>query len=63
MTEECVTCGFNDEDCGCNCPHYDKWYSCPIENKKPENVKTIKEYAEWVSKMRCENEQQNNRSN
>lgn len=48
--KECANCGFNDEDYGCTCPHYDKWYSCPIENKKPENIKAIKEYAEWVSK-------------
>lgn len=45
---ECTRCGFNDEDYGCTCPHYDKWYACPIENDKPENVQALKEYAEWV---------------
>lgn len=44
----CNTCDFNDEG-GCNCPRYDKWYSCPIENKKPENIQAIKEYVEWLS--------------
>ena len=48
--EECATCGFYDEDYACACPHSDKWYACPIESEKPENIKAIKEYAEWVSK-------------
>lgn len=48
--EECATCGFYDEDYACTCPHSDKWYACPIENKKPENIKALKEYAEAVSK-------------
>lgn len=42
--KECYNCGFNDEDYGCTCPHTDKWYACPIENKKPENVKALEEY-------------------
>lgn len=46
--KECANCGFRDEDYGCTCPHSDKWYACPIENKKPENIKELKEYAEWV---------------
>ena len=45
---ECLKCGFNDEDYGCTCPHSDKWYACPIENKKPENIQELKEYAEWL---------------
>ena len=45
---ECRKCGFNDEDYGCACPHSDKWYACPIENKKPENIQKLKEYAEWL---------------
>lgn len=43
--EECCGCGFYDEDYGCTCPHSDKWYACPIENKKPENVNDLKEYS------------------
>ena len=45
---ECQSCGFNDVDYGCTCPHSDKWYACPIENKKPENIQELKEYAEWL---------------
>lgn len=48
--EECANCDFYDEDYACTCPHYDKWYACSIENKKPENIKALKEYAEWASK-------------
>lgn len=44
----CKRCGFNDEDYGCTCPHSDKWYACPIENKNPENIKALEEYAEWL---------------
>ena len=46
--KECCNCGFND-DYGCTCPHSDKWYACPIENKKPENIQMLKDYAEWVA--------------
>lgn len=52
---ECLNCGFHDEDYDCTCPHFDKWYACPIENKKPENVQEMKEYAEWVSKGEVRN--------
>lgn len=45
---ECLKCGFNDEDHGCTCPHSDKWYACPIENKKSENIQELKEYVEWL---------------
>lgn len=47
--KECRRCGFNDEDYGCTCPPSDKWYACPIEAKKPENIKALKDYAEWAS--------------
>ena len=47
--KECNKCGFNDEDYGCTCRNSDKWYACPIENKKPENIQALKEYAEWVA--------------
>lgn len=39
--KECYDCGFNNEDYGCGCPHSDKCYACPIENKKPENTQGI----------------------
>ena len=44
--KECKRCGFNNEYGYCECPHSDKWYACPIEAKKPENVKALQEYAE-----------------
>lgn len=46
MLNECLDCGFNDCDYGCTCPHSDMWYACPIENKKPENIQALKDYAE-----------------
>lgn len=46
--KECANCGFLNEWDVCDCPHYDKWYACPIENKKPENIQALKEYAEWL---------------
>lgn len=49
-----MSCGFNDEDYGCTCSSSDKWYACPIENKKPENINALKEYAEWASKVESE---------
>jgi len=45
----CVNCGFN-EDGYCTCPSADKWYACPIESEKPENIQTLKEYAEWSAR-------------
>lgn len=48
--KECMSCGFNDEDYGCACPHSEKWYACSIEAKKPENVKKMEEYVEWLSR-------------
>ena len=48
-TNPCIKCGFWDSDYeGCTCPHSDKWYACPIENKKPENIHILKEYCEDV---------------
>ena len=46
--KECHKCGFNDENYGCTCFHSDKWYACPIENKKPENIQALQEYADWL---------------
>ena len=49
---DCFGCGFNDEEYGCTCPSHDMWYACPIESVKPENIKALEEYAEWVSERR-----------
>ena len=55
--DECYRCGFWDGDYGaCTCPVQDKWYACPIDNKKPENVQALKEYAEWVRQERSDKE-------
>ena len=44
---ECYRCGFWNSDYeGCECPATDKWYACPIENRKPENIKALEEYVE-----------------
>lgn len=41
---ECSNCGFFDWDVEqCTCPSIDMWYACPIENKKPENIKALEE--------------------
>lgn len=42
----CSKCGFISEYGYCECPSSNKWYACPIENKKPENIQALKEYAE-----------------
>ena len=52
--KECANCGFLNDYGACDCPHSDKWYACPIENKKPENVKALEEYAEWLYKKKME---------
>ena len=52
--KECKRCGFMNEYGVCECPPYEEWYACPIEAKKPENIKALKEYAEWVSKAESE---------
>ena len=46
--KECKLCGFNNEYGYCECPNSDKWYNCPIESEKPENIKDLEEYAEWA---------------
>ena len=46
--DKCVNCGFISETGYCECPPSDKWYACPIESKKPENIKKLKEFAEWL---------------
>lgn len=50
--KECANCGFLNDYGACDCPHSDKWYACPIENKKPENVRALEEYAEWLYKKK-----------
>lgn len=47
--KECQKCGFNSEYGYCECPDSDKWYACPIESKKPENIKALKEDADEFS--------------
>ena len=42
----CYKCGFWDSDYGtCTCYSWDKWYACPIENKKKENQDALKEWG------------------
>lgn len=46
---KCNKCGFWNNDYGvCTCSSQDAWYACPVENKKPENIQLLKEYAEWL---------------
>lgn len=47
MKDPCKGCGFQNEYGYCECSSQDKWYACPIENKKPENIKALQKYAEW----------------
>lgn len=48
---ECYNCGFWNSDYeDCTCPSYEKWYACPVESEKPENVEALKDYMEWASK-------------
>lgn len=51
----CYKCGFYDSDYGCTCRNSDMWYACPIENKKPENIQTLKEYVEWLTEREEKN--------
>ena len=45
---ECYKCGFWDSNYeACTCSPSDRWYACPTESKKPENIQGLKEYAEW----------------
>ena len=46
--EDCYGCGFLNEYGCCDCSHADKWYACPVENKKPKNIQALKEYTEWL---------------
>lgn len=48
---ECYKCGFNDEDYGCVCSSFNKWYACPIESKKLENIQALEEYAKAYDNM------------
>ena len=49
---ECYKCGFYDCDYGaCTCLSTDKWYACPIDSKKPENIKEMEEYIKWVEEQ------------
>ena len=50
---KCVGCGFNDEDYGCTCLHSDRWYACPIENTKPENIQALEECTEFLAEARA----------
>ena len=61
--KECASCVFHTvgnilmHEYGghCQCPPQDKWYNCPIEAKKLENIKMLEEYAEWEGR-RCRKE-------
>lgn len=49
---ECIGCGFYDSDReGCTCYSHEKWYACPIESRKPENIKMMDEYVNYLSKQ------------
>ena len=49
MANECYNCGcWDSEREGCTMPSVDMWYACPIESKKPENQKALKEYVEYI---------------
>ena len=51
IDKRCYKCGFWDSDYGmCTCQPRDRWYNCPIESQKPENIKQLEEYVEWASK-------------
>ena len=49
MKDPCKGCGCLNEYGYCECPHSDKWYACPIENKKPENIKALEEWGKQES--------------
>ena len=48
---ECKDCDFYC-DGACFCPSMDKWYACPIEERKPENQQALREYAEQVKRVK-----------
>lgn len=55
MNNPCKKCDCWDFDKEqCTMPSIDHWYACPIENKKPENIKELEEYIKHLSKIRKE---------
>ena len=47
---ECYNCEFWNSDYEeCTCSSYEKWYACPVESEKSENVEALKDYVEWAS--------------
>lgn len=53
---ECLNCGFYNSDYeDCICSSYERWYACPIESKKPENIQALKDYTEWAHEADKEN--------
>lgn len=51
--DECKNCGFLNEFGYCECSPSDKWYACPIESEKPENIQALREYAERGEEDGC----------
>lgn len=47
--KECKKCGFLNEYGYCECSDYEKWYQCPLENTKPENIKALEEWGKQES--------------
>lgn len=45
--DPCRRCGFNEEG-GCTCPPSERWYACPSECRKPENVRDLEQFADWA---------------
>ena len=51
---ECLNCGFYNSDYeDCTCPSYERWYACPIENKKPENIQALKDCEDFFAEARA----------
>ena len=54
---ECLGCGFwNPEYECCTCYSHEMWYACPIESRKPENIKMMDEYVKWLEGKKEEQE-------
>ena len=49
MDDPCKKCGFLNEYGYCECSDLEKWYACPIENKKPENIQALEEWGKQES--------------
>lgn len=49
--DDCYKCEFYDEDYGCTCSDLNKWYACPIESNKPENIQALDEYVKAYDNM------------